>query len=121
MQHDHIEGILEKVGCRYPKKNEGRCSILKWSNSTTLGVDAHKNEDRCSNVVRKWFSTVLKWQKIYTMTMPAMTARMCIHFGVKIVALPQSILLHQEKKEITSIKNIGINDRVYKRKTFKGI
>ena len=21
---------------------------LKWSNSTTLGVDAHKNEDRCS-------------------------------------------------------------------------
>lgn len=75
----------------------------------------------CVECGKEMVSTVLKWQKIYTMTMPVMIARMCIHFGVKIVALPQSILLHQEKKEITSIKNIGINDRVYKRKTFKGI
>ena len=51
------------------------------------------------------------------MTMPVMTVRMCIHFGVKIVALPQSILLQQEKKEIMNIKNIGKNDRVHKRRT----
>ncbi len=30
-------------------------------------------------------------------------------------------LTPSREKEITSIKNIGINDRVYKRKTFKGI
>ena len=49
MQRDHIEDVLEK-GCIYPIKNEGRCSILKWSNSTTLDVYALRNEDRCSGL-----------------------------------------------------------------------
>ena len=51
------------------------------------------------------------------MTMPVMTVRMCIYSGAKIVALPQSILLHQEMKGVMNIKNIGKNDRVHKRRT----